>query len=138
MIVIKMYNSSVRKVVTMQHRWLIKFEHNSDGTYWRSYHLCPECIRCTLGIGNVHNSLVMINIWVFTETIQTLMYFSPITMSSTGKSTHVLARCSSVYLSILRLTPLQNFQLNLAKHVRVHTYTPLYTVYTEVSTELTW
>ena len=25
--------TSVRKVVAMQHRWLIKFQHNSDGTY---------------------------------------------------------------------------------------------------------
>ena len=27
--------------------------------YWRSYHLCPECIWCTPSIRNVHSSFTL-------------------------------------------------------------------------------
>ncbi len=38
-------------------------------THWRSYHLCPECLCCTLSIGNVHISFVIIIIRVCTKVL---------------------------------------------------------------------
>ncbi len=64
--------SSVGKVVVMQHRWLIKYEKNSSGTYWG---LQPTCGSCALGspppMSSRHRNLEPLGRWPAT------IYISP-------------------------------------------------------------
>ena len=56
------YTPSVGKVVAMQHRWLIKNENNSGGTYWMFHEMLPFkhvltfelnlCCTCTVSTDN--------------------------------------------------------------------------------------